>query len=56
MVEVKGLTKCFSKKTALSDVSFTVEDGSVFGLIGSNGAGKSTLLRVLAGIYRPDAG
>lgn len=56
MVEVKGLSKRFLKKTALSDVSFTVEDGSVFGLIGSNGAGKSTLLRVLAGIYRPDAG
>ena len=44
------------REKALNGVSFTVADGSIFGLIGSNGAGKSTLLNVLAGIYSPDGG
>ncbi len=41
---------------ALDDVSFTVEDGECFGVIGPNGGGKSTLLKIVAGIYRADAG
>jgi ABC-type polysaccharide/polyol phosphate transport system ATPase subunit len=41
---------------ALSDVSFTVQKGEAFGLIGSNGSGKSTLLKLVAGMLRPDAG
>lgn len=56
MIEIKNLTKTFGKVTALNQLTLTVGDGSVFGLVGSNGAGKSTLLRVLAGIYRPDGG
>src|SRR6185503_14874459 len=41
---------------ALQDVSFTVDKGEAFGLIGSNGSGKSTLLKLVAGMLRPDAG
>lgn len=56
MIEIKNLTKSFEKTKALNDISFSVADGSVFGLVGSNGAGKSTLLRVMAGIFQPDSG
>lgn len=41
---------------ALKDVTFSVSEGTVLGIIGPNGSGKSTLLKVLAGIYRPDNG
>ena len=56
MIEVTGLSKSFDNIQALQQVSATIQKGSIFGLIGSNGAGKSTFLRLLAGIYRPDAG
>src|SRR5215210_7917241 len=46
----------YERQRALDDVSFAVEHGEFFGIIGPNGSGKSTLLRILAGIYRPDAG
>jgi ABC-2 type transport system ATP-binding protein len=44
------------RRIALSDVSFSVRRGELFGLLGANGAGKSTVLRVLAGLVLPDAG
>ena len=56
MIDVKGLTKRFGTVTALDNISFQVDSGSIFGLVGSNGAGKSTFLRTAAGIYRPAAG
>ncbi len=56
MIEVTGLSKSFDNIQALQQVSATIQKGSIFGLIGSNGAGKSTFLRLLAGIYRSDAG
>ena len=56
MIDVKGLTKRFGTVTALDNISFQVDSGSIFGLVGSNGAGKSTFLRTAAGIYRPNAG
>ena len=56
MIELKEFTKKFGDFTALERVTFQVDEGSIFGLVGSNGAGKSTLLRGLAGVYAPDGG
>lgn len=56
MIELKDVRKAFGDVTALNGVTFRVETGSIFGLVGSNGAGKSTLLRILSGVYRPDGG
>jgi ABC-type polysaccharide/polyol phosphate transport system ATPase subunit len=46
----------YERNEALHDVSFSVEHGECFGIVGNNGSGKSTLLKILAGIYRADAG
>lgn len=56
ILEIKGLTKYFGDKKALSDVSFDVEKGSICGLLGPNGAGKTTLLRIINSIMVRDAG
>lgn len=56
MIEARGVAKSFYDIKALQDVSMYVERGSIYGLLGSNGAGKTTLLKILAGIYRQDAG
>ena len=56
MIEIKNVTKKFGKLKALDNLSFNVQDGAVFGLVGSNGAGKSTLLRVLNGVFKADGG
>jgi len=55
-VEVRGLSKWYGSKKALSDVSFTVEEGEIVGVIGPNGAGKTTLIRILSCLLRPDSG
>ena len=46
----------YERNEALRDITFTVEQGEFFGVVGLNGSGKSTLLKVLAGIYRADTG
>ena len=46
----------FERLAVLSDVSFTVKQGEMFGIIGRNGAGKTTLLRLIANIFRADKG
>ena len=56
VLEVQGLTRRFGGLTAVSDVSFQVERGEIFGIIGPNGAGKTTLFNVIAGHFRPSAG
>lgn len=56
MIEISNVTKRFGDFVCLDQVSFTVRDGTICGLVGENGAGKSTLLRLIAGVYRADAG
>lgn len=56
MIEVQQVTKQFGAFTALEDVSFRVEAGEVYGLLGENGAGKTTMMRMMATILRPTAG
>ena len=56
MIEIKKVSKRFDKIAAVSDVSLSIEQGQVFGLLGTNGAGKSTLLRMMAGVLKPEEG
>lgn len=56
MIEVEGITKRFGSHVVLEDVSLAVGDGMVYGLVGYNGAGKTTLLKIIAGVYKPNAG
>ena len=49
MVEVKNLTKKYGSFTAVEDLSFTVENGCIYGLLGPNGAGKSTTMNIMTG-------
>nr|BBH92394.1 ABC transporter ATP-binding protein [Thermogemmatispora argillosa] len=56
VLQVDSLSKRFGSIVALERVSFTLEAGSVLGLIGPNGSGKTTLLNTLNGLYRPDSG
>lgn len=56
LLEVQGLTKNFRGLKAVSDVSFTVEEGSITGLIGSNGAGKTTTFNMVSGVFPPSEG
>jgi ABC-2 type transport system ATP-binding protein len=55
-VEVSRLTKVFGGRAAVSDVSFSVAGGEVFGFLGPNGAGKTTTVRILATLISPTAG
>ena len=56
MLEMKNVTKTFGDFKALDNLTLTVPQGAVYGLVGPNGAGKSTAIRHLTGIYRPDSG
>ncbi len=56
MIEIKNLIKCYGKYTALDRLSFKVDAGCIYGLIGYNGAGKTTLLKTVAGVYKADSG
>lgn len=56
MIQCSSLSKYFDGIPVLSEVTLTIEPGSIYGLTGSNGAGKSTLMRIISGIYQPDSG
>ncbi len=56
MIEAKSLTKRFGKKTAVDDISFTINRGEIVGLLGPNGAGKSTTMSMITGYLSSTAG
>lgn len=56
ILEVQHLKKYFATQKAVDDISFNIEQGSIFGLLGPNGAGKTTLIRMITGIFYPDSG
>jgi len=55
-IEVEGLTKSFSGKVVVRDLSLRVRRGEIYGFLGPNGSGKTTTLRMLCGLLRPDRG
>lgn len=55
-IEVKNLSKTFGEFKAVNKISFSVEQGAIFGFLGANGAGKSTTIRMLIGILEPTSG
>jgi ABC-2 type transport system ATP-binding protein len=55
-IEVKNLTKRFSDKLVLDNISLKIEEGEIFGLLGPNGAGKSTLINLIIGLIKADNG
>ncbi|MDT9027601.1 MULTISPECIES: ABC transporter ATP-binding protein [Rossellomorea] len=56
MIEIKSLSKSFEGTKIIHDVSFSVQKGSIYGLLGSNGAGKTTLLKSISGVLKPESG
>lgn len=56
IVEVKNIVKSFDKTIAVDDISFEVDKGEIFGLIGPDGAGKTTLFRMLTTLLKPEKG
>ena len=55
-IESKHLTKTYGKKTAVQDVSLTLEPGLVYAMLGPNGSGKTTWMKMAAGLVKPDSG
>ncbi|MFG2643470.1 LuxR C-terminal-related transcriptional regulator [Streptomyces sp. NPDC048370] len=56
MIEVRGLRKAYGEKVVVDGVSFTVDEGEIFGILGPNGAGKTTTVECVEGLRTPDAG
>lgn len=56
VIKVENLVKRYKNITAVNDVSFSVEEGEIFGLLGPNGAGKTTTIECIEGLRKPDSG
>ena len=56
MLKVENIVKYYDKVCAVNDLSFSVENGEIFGLLGENGAGKTTTFRIIMGLLTPDRG
>ncbi len=55
-LEVENISKTFGEQRAVKDVSFSVDQGEIFGLLGPNGAGKTTTIRIILDIFKADSG
>ena len=55
-IEIKCISKVFGDNKALDNISFNIEGGKAFGILGRNGAGKTTFIRILLGIMHQDSG
>lgn len=55
-IEATGVSKTFSERAAVADLTFDIQPGTIFGLVGPSGCGKTTTIRLLTGVYRPTAG
>lgn len=53
MIEVKNLVKQYGEFRAVNDISFTIEEGKIYGFLGPNGAGKSTTMNMITGYLSP---
>src|SRR3972149_6229454 len=56
MIEFNHISRSYSHKLVVDDLSLTVPSGEIFALLGANGAGKTTTIKMLTGLLRPDAG
>ena len=56
MIEVKNLVKQYGEFRAVNDISFTIEEGKIYGFLGPNGAGKSTTMNMITGYLSPTSG
>ena len=56
VIEVENLVKRFGSFTAVDHITFSVEEGEIFGFLGANGAGKTTAMRMLCGLSKPTSG
>ena len=56
IIEFEQVSKSFDMTRVISEISFSVDQGEIFGLLGPNGAGKTTILRMLLDIIKPDSG
>lgn len=56
MIEIKNISKLFDGNKVVNDITCSIKQGSIFGIVGSNGAGKSTLLRMMTGVYDVNQG
>ena len=56
MIKLEGIRKSFGPKEVLRGVSFQIEEGTIYGLIGRNGAGKTTLMNIMSGLMLADEG
>ena len=56
MIELNHLTKTYGNHNAITDLTFQIEDGKIYGLLGPNGAGKSTTMNIMTGCLAPTSG